>query len=127
MSSMKIDIVPFSAEDAYRILGNLDEINGARLNQISGPAYSLFHKGELLGCGGIRTAGVGEAWEMLTKEAKEKGNIRELLEQSRIMLDKMIREEKIYRIWSESPEGKPKNQNFLKKMGFRETAAFLRG
>ena len=120
-----IKVVKFSVEDAYHILGNLDEVNMGRLNQVSGPAYSLFHKGELLGCGGIRTVGIGEAWLMLTEEAKK--HKRDLLTHCRMMIDKMMRDEKIWRVWSESPEDKPKNKNFLKKMGFRKTEAFLRG
>lgn len=122
---MKIDIVKYSVEDAYQILGNLDEINMGRLNQISGPAYSAYHNGELLGCGGIRTKGIGEAWAMFTEEAKK--NKRDLLKHCRIWIDQMMRDERIWRVWSESPEAKPKNQNFLKKMGFRKTEAFLRG
>ena len=119
---MDIKFIKFSVEDAFRILGNIDDINTARLNEVSGPAYSAFHNGELLGCGGIRHLGIGEAWAIYTEKAKE--HRKELLRQSRLWLDKMMRDEKIWRLWSEAPEN---NQNFLKHMSFRKTEAFLRG
>lgn len=119
-----IQFIKFSVEDAFHILGNLDNINAARLNEVSGPAYSAFHNGELLGCGGIRALGIGEAWAIYTEKAKE--HKKELLKQSRIWLDKMMRDERIWRLWSESPKIET-NQNFLKHMGFRELQAFLRG
>lgn len=120
----EIQFVKFSVEDAFRILGNLDDINSVRLNMVSGPGYSAFHNGELLGCGGIRQRGIGEAWAIYTEKAKE--HKKELLKQSRIWLDRMMRDERIWRVWSETPKIEA-NQNFLKHLGFRELQAFLRG
>ena len=120
----EIKFIQFSVEDAFRILGNLDDINSARMNMVSGPAYSAFHNGELLGCGGIRNLGIGEAWAIYTEKAKE--HKRELLKQSRMWLDKMMRDERIWRVWSETPEIEA-NHNFLKHLNFREAKAFLRG
>lgn len=119
----EVNVVKFSVEDAIRI-GGIELADAARLNQISGPAYSAFLNDKLVACGGVRIVGVGEAWALYSPEAL-KHKIK-LLKHSRIWLDNMTRNESLWRIWSECPEPKP-NQNFLEHMNFNEVKAYLRG
>jgi len=119
-----IKFLKFNPEDACKILGSVDEVNAARINQISGPAYTAVDDDRILGCGGIRVLGVGEVWALYSEEAKAKK--KDLLVHTRYWLDRMMREKSLYRLWSECPEPLP-NQNFLKHMDFRKLEAYLRG
>lgn len=121
----RIQVKKFQPEDMLHIIGNTEEsAANARLNQVSGPAYSYFLDGKLVGCGGVRIAGVGEAWACYAPEAmKHKSG---LLLHSGATLDQIKRDEHLWRLWSESPEQKP-NQNFLKHLNFREVKAYIRG
>lgn len=120
----KITFEKFTVEDACQILGSNDEIDTARINLVTGPAYSAFLNNELVACGGVRVLGIGEAWALYDKKALEKK--LSLLKHSKAWLNRIIRDEKLWRIWSECPEPKP-NQNFLEHMKFRQLPAFLRG
>lgn len=121
--SEEIKIVRFSVEDACQIWGSTDKINIARLNQIAGPCYTAVQGKEVLGCGGVRVDGVGEAWALYSDKAKEMK--LSLLRETRNWLDAIIRHNTLQRIWSECPE--PQNQNFIKHLHFREIDAYLRG
>jgi len=120
-----IQIVKFSAEDFARITGNSDMIDVARLNQIAGPCYTAIQGGKVLGCGGVRVDGIGEAWAMYSEKAKEMK--LSLLRETRAWLDTMIRNNTLQRIWSECP--KPQNERFIncKALNFRKLDAYLRG
>ena len=121
----RMQVKKFQPDDMLYIVGNNEEnAANARLNQVAGPAYSYFLDGKLVGCGGVRIAGVGEAWAAYTPEALEHKS--GLLLHSRTTLDQIKRDEHLWRMWSESPEAEP-NQNFLKHLNFSEVKAFLRG
>lgn len=124
----KITFEKFSVEDACQLLGSTDEINTARLNLTTGPAYSAFLNGKLEACGGIRVRGVGECWAIFSEKATEDNFARkkQIVVNTRSWLDRIIRDERLWRVWSECPEAKP-NQNFLEVMKFRKLQAFLRG
>ena len=64
------EIVKFSVEDMLRIDPKLSDV--ARLNQQTGPAFTAIHKGEVVGCCGVRIDGVGEPWALFSEKAKEK-------------------------------------------------------
>lgn len=120
----EIEFHKFSVDDACCILGSNDEINTARINQIAGPAYTAVIDGKPVGCGGVRVAGVGEAWALYSEQTKE--TRKELLRHTRYWMDRIIREESLWRLWSECPEQLP-NRNFLEHVGFAKVQAFLRG
>jgi len=137
-----IKIGTYSNEDAIRILGTDPEIcNTARLNQVSGPAYTAFKDDKPVACGGIRTVGVGEVWALYSpeivlnenerssefiKSEQRRKDVEEILTQTRLWLETMMRNERLWRLYSESPESEA-NKKFLRHLGFRMIEAFLRG
>ena len=120
---MSLEFLKFSVDDAFAIDGNTDRANIHRLNQQTGPGYTVVEDGKILGCGGIRTQGIGEAWALYSPEAKDRR--RELLEKTRYWMDMMAREERLWRIWSEAPIAP--NVNFIKHLGFEKIEAYLKG
>ncbi len=121
--SEDIKIVKFSAEDFQRITGSNDMIDSARLNQTAGPCYTAIQGKEVLGCGGVRILGVGEAWALYSDKAKEMK--LSLLKETREWLETIIRNHAMQRIWSEPPI--PCNQNFIEHLKFTKIQAYLRG
>ena len=87
----------------------------AKVNILTGTAYSYFKDGEFWGVGGIRYIGVGEAWligspqtrKQLTME--EFNFIKETFENER-------NEKNLWRVFAESRI----SQTFLKRLGFVE-------
>ena len=85
----------------------------AKVNILTGTAYSYFKDGEFWGVGGIRYIGIGEAWligspqtrKQLTME--EFNFIKETFEQER-------NEKNLWRVFAESRI----SQTFLKRLGF---------
>ncbi len=119
----EIKIVKFSVEDMIKILGSTEKVDVARFNQIAGPCFTAVQGKEILGCGGVRFEGVGEAWSLYSDKAKEMK--LSLLKHTRIWLDIIMRKEGLHRIWSECPD--PPNENFIKHLQFRKLDAYLRG
>jgi len=124
----KITFEKFSVEDACHLLGSNDELDTARINLVTGPAYSAYLNNQLVACGGIRVRGIGEVWAIYSEKAREDNFTRnkQIVVNTRAWLDRIIRDERLWRVWSESPQAKP-NQNFLEHMRFRKLPAFLRG
>jgi hypothetical protein len=126
-----IEIVKFSVEDAIAISGSAEFANAFRLNQQTGPCYTALYrekeggKGEIVGCGGVRVDGVGEAWALYSDKAK--GMKISLLKETRQWLEIIMRNQALYRIWSECPL--PQNERFIncKGLRFRKLDAYLRG
>jgi len=123
-----IRFLRFNVDDACILQGSTKDINAFRLNQVSGPAYSAYLNNKLVACGGIRTVGIGECWAIYSPKAREDSfeRKRQIVVHTRAWLDRIIRDESLWHVWSESPKAKP-NQNFLEHMGFRKMPAFLRG
>ncbi len=121
--SEEIKIVKFAVEDFQRITGSNDMIDAARLNQTAGPCYTAIQGKKVLGCGGVRILGVGEAWALNSEKAK--GMKLSLLRETREWLETIIRNHAMQRIWSECPD--PPNENFIKHLQFRKLDAYLRG
>ncbi len=121
--SEEIQIVKFSVEDMLAIDPNLSDV--ARLNQIAGPCYTAVQGKKVLGCGGVRVDGVGEAWALYSDKAREMK--LSLLKETRAWLEIIIRNNALQRIWSECPE--LRNERFIKckQLNFRKLEAYLRG
>jgi hypothetical protein len=99
----EVQIVKFTVEDALAMEGSNELSNAYRLNQQTGPCYTAVHKGE-----------------------KAKKDLKlSMLKQTKIYLDKIMREHALYRLWSESPIDK--NCNFIEHMNFHKINAYLRG
>ena len=120
----EVEIVKFSVEDAIAMQQSTDMVDVFRLNQQTGPCYTAVHKGKIVGCCGVRIDGIGESWASFNEKARKDLKLS-MLKQTRIYLDKIMREHTLYRCWSESPT--PENENFIEHMGFRKLTAFLRG
>lgn len=119
----EIKIIPFMSEDLMHLEG-VEIAPEARMKHISGPAVSAFLDDKLVACAGIQTEGIGEIWASFSNEALEKKLT--LLKKCRTELEGMMRIHRIWRLWSESPDTKPR-VNFIEHLGFRKIEAFLRG
>ncbi len=112
---MKTKIEPYIYSHGLAIQGD-DILQGAALNQISGPAFTLMtdeKKPKVLACGGVRIQGLGEAWAIYDKEAL-KDFPKTLLAASRDALTEMIAEERLIRVFAESSV----SDKWLKSLGF---------
>ena len=120
----EIEIVKFTVEDACALAGSTDMADAFRLNQQTGPCYTAVHKGEIVGCCGVRIDGIGEAWASYSEKAKKDLKLT-LLKETRNHLDMIMRNHALYRLWSECPL--PPNENFIEHLNFRKLDAYLRG
>ncbi len=113
-----IKLENYSPEDAIRLMGCTPE--QAAFNVATGPAYSFFTEGgELVGCGGVRIYGVGEAW-LITGD-KAKGEMKKtLLQTTANTMDKIVRDERLWTLIADSA----KNGNFLEHIGFKKIEAY---
>ena len=111
----------YHPKDAIAICGDETKWPQANLNQSSGPAFSLFEDGTLLGCGGVRVYGVGEPWCMFTKEARTNKKTT-ILKATKQQLDIMCREHKLWRLFAETTV----SESFLEHLGFKKQELFVR-
>jgi hypothetical protein len=117
MDKMKIEPAQFNPQDAIKLIG-CDPIQAA-FNQATGTAHSFFSDdGELLGCGGVREFGVGEAW--LIVSPKVKGQMKKtLIETTTFTIDQIIRQSRLWKLFAEG------HGNFLEHVGFKKREAFI--
>lgn len=121
----RIETKIYRPEDMIRIKGNTDAVAAnARLNQVAGPAHSIFLDGRLAGCGGIRVAGVGEAWACYTPEALE--HVWDVFKKSREFIELMVREQHLWRMWAEMSVQDDRHRAFLKRLNFHQVEAYVR-
>lgn len=85
----------------------------ANLNIITGEAQSFFEDGRLVGVGGIRYVGLGEAWMITPPEIRENRSLS-LLKETRRVFIKMRDDHNLWRIFAESKISK----TFLKHLEF---------
>lgn len=111
----------YHPRDAIEICGDESKRPEANINQSSGPAYSLFEDGKLLGCGGVRIYGIGEPWCMFTEKAK-KENRKTILRSTREQLESIVREHKLWRLFAEAQI----SENFLEHLGFKIRKVLVR-
>lgn len=121
----RIKIRKFQPEDMINLLGCTEEIAAnARLNQVSGPGFSYFLDNEIVGCGGVRIAGVGEAWAVFSPETLK--YMWDLFSHSKAVLEKIIRNESLWRLWAETKLKDRNHELFLKRLNFQKREAFVR-
>jgi len=107
-------VVPFTLDHHRALLGE-ENINAGIINQISGPAFALVEDGVVLAAGGVRVAGIGQAWAILGPDAAHK--TKSVVQAARSVLDEAIVGEKLYRVYAEATVDKPA---WFKHMGFHQ-------
>lgn len=113
----------FRAEDALPLLTEKDQIAWAKLNEVAGPGYTWMVDGKVLGCGGIRNCGVGEAWAVFSAEAKDRK--KELLRLSRETFEEMIKTLNLWQIFATTKDITAEQANFLEHLGFEKSECYI--
>jgi hypothetical protein len=122
----RIETRIFQPEDMIKLKGNTETIAAnARLNQVAGPAHSIYIDGKVMYCGGVRINGVGEPWACFQPQIF-KENAWDVLKKSRQMLEKYIRQEHLWRLWTYMSVPDEKYKAFLKRLNFNQIEAFVR-
>jgi len=90
----------------------------AEVSKQSGPAITAVLNDEILMCGGIRIAGIGEAWSAYSDKAKQ--NYRKaMLAITRDYMKRIVDENKLWRLVASNKDGVP--ETFLEHLGFVKT------
>lgn len=101
---------------------DVERLNSAIINQISGPAFTLIEDGKILGCGGLRVAGVAQAWAYFSTDAL-KDKPKTILKESRAAVNEMIAENRIYRVYAD-PDA---DDSWFEHLGFvKQEKVFVR-
>jgi hypothetical protein len=106
-------IEAFTIEHYLRMGGT--DVNLAVVCQQCGPAFTLIDGTTVLGIGGVRIQGIGEAWCMPSKEGKERP--RSILENTRDGMTRIIADERLYRVFARETAGHP---DWLEHLGFKK-------
>lgn len=119
-----VEVKPYRMEDALQLLKSPGEIAWAKLNEVSGPGFSGWLDGKLLGCGGIRVYGLGEAWAIFSPEAKDDMKI-ELFRQARKKLKEMIKSNNLWQVIATTRNITAQQANFLEHLGFEKSECYI--
>lgn len=87
----------------------------ANVNIITGKAQSFFEDGRLVGVGGIRYVGIGEAWMISPPEIRDNKGLS-LLKETRRTFIAMRDEHNLWRVFAESKL----SETFLKHLEFKK-------
>lgn len=116
-----MEIKPFKAED-LKIMTNGEVLAGwPEMNEVCGPAFTIFHEGERMGCGGIRIHGIGEAWAQYSEKAKKHYEIISVTKAVLTNMREMVKDNFIWRLIAAAEVGNDKADKFLEKLGFIRT------
>jgi hypothetical protein len=107
-------ITPFTLEH-WRELAGAENPNAACLSIATGPAFTLVVDGQLLMAGGLRTAGIAQAWAVLSDEGRARP--KAILENARPALQQLMSDKGVYRVYAEATIDKPA---FFEHMGFHQ-------
>jgi len=114
---LKITFRPFEPED-LKILVPEVASGWGEVSKASGPAITGILDDEILMCGGIRIAGIGECWSAYSEKAKQHFK-KTLLEVTRDYMKKIVDENKLWRLVASNKDGVP--ESFLEHLGFVKT------
>ena len=121
----RIETKMFQPEDMLRIRGDTEVVGAnARLNQVAGPAHSIFIDDKLVACGGVRIAGVGEAWACYSPEVLE--HVWDVFKHTKANMEQVVREQNLWRVWAEMSVQDDKHRAFLKRLNFKQIEAYVR-
>ena len=115
-------IEPFTI-DHYRAMGgDPAHLNAAIVSQISGPAYAMIEGKVVLAIGGVRVQGIGQAWAMLSPEARK--HPKDVLRAARQVIAESMAAERLYRVYAEATVDAPA---WFEHLGFiRQDNLFVR-
>ena len=92
----------------------------ANINIIAGEAKSFFEDGRLVGIGGIRHIGLGEAWLITLPEIREKRSFS-LLRKTKEVFASIRDKHNLWRVFATSKI----SETFLRHLGFKEQEKVL--
>ena len=92
----------------------------ANVNIVTGEAKSFFDDGILIGIGGIRHIGLGEAWMITPPKTREEKSLW-LLRETRNTFTKIRDENNLWRVFATSKI----SENFLRHLDFKEQKGVL--
>jgi hypothetical protein len=119
-------VEPFTI-DHYRALAGEKAtqagLNAACLNQISGPAFTLMDDGKVLAIGGIQVQGIGQAWAMLSEEARPRDVVEAVIPAARAAIERAMAQEKLFRVFAWASVDAP---GWFKRLGFVPQQLFVR-
>ncbi len=119
-------IKKFSVDDIKQFTDDPEEIEAGKLSMGTGPAFSLFDDdGKLVGSGGVRVYGVGEAWLVgMDLENHKLSLLRGIKEK----MDEIIREQALWRVYAypKGGEGVEKQRRLIEHLGFTEYQTYIR-
>ena len=119
MTDEDVQIVKFSPLDAVQLAGK-EKSHVAIANMTTGPAYSIFKKGKLIGCGGLRIDGIGEAWALFDEGALETCR-KTILRVTKEQMELMMREHEVWRLYADS-----QFEVWMKHLDFEKKEIFVR-
>lgn len=119
----EIEIKKYRMEDALQILTEPADIAWAKLNEVVGLGFTGMVGGKVLGCGGIRNCGVGEAWAIFSPEAKEMK--KELLRLTRDNFREIIKSLNLWQVFATTKDISPQQANFLEHLGFEKSECYI--
>ena len=119
-----IETKPFEVDHATEILSDPDDIRWARINFAAGPGFTLLQDGKVMGCGGVRTCGCGEAWATFSPEAKRSVR-KSMFEQTKAGLLQIMDSEKLWHVVAGSAGLTDEQANFLEHLGFVRSECYV--
>lgn len=117
MINPEITFRPFEPEDLKVLVPDVAPGWG-EVSKASGPALTAMLDGEVLLCGGVRIAGIGEAWSAYSEKAKEH-YAKTLFEITRNYMKKIVDENKLWRLVASAKDGVP--EDWFEHLGFVKT------
>jgi hypothetical protein len=120
------DVRKYRMEDALPLMEDKELIAWAKLNEVAGPGFTWFADEKVMGCGGIRTAGIGEAWAVFSPEVKSCK--KDLLILTRENFKHIIEQLNLWQVFATTKDISPEQSNFLEHLGFvkRECYVYIR-
>ena len=119
MTDEDVQIVKFSPLDAVQLAGK-EKSSVAIANMTTGPAYSIFKKGKLIGCGGLRIDGIGEAWALFDEGALETCR-KTILRVTKEQMELMMREHEVWRLYADT-----ELRTWMRHLDFSKRQIFVR-
>ena len=120
-----MELRPFSPQDIVEMTGDPSLEDWASICMMAGPSASIYHQGHIIASGGLRMAGVGEAWFVGADNIRVQA--KTLLKMAREQLDTWHKAEKAWRIFAYADPRIESAQTFLKHLNFKRDALVLGG
>lgn len=119
MDEKEITFRPYDPKDLEVLVPDVAP-GWPEVNKASGPAITAVLGDEILMCGGIRIAGIGEAWSAYSERARRHYQ-KTLLEVTRKYMKKIVDENKLWRLVASAKDDVDSSPEFLKHLGFVRT------